>query len=200
MFGGPDTLTYSSNTESDSYQYDDSSNENYYDHLDSGPPQGPLPVGPLVKMVPIPINEDPHHGYTFREYLVNNGIPYDGRDYVTRHRNDLILDGYFDQDSCSSDDYDDHSCPKKWGMGSCDHPNHRVQVTCGIPDRVTGERHPPSNKVQNKKAYNSRSRSRQCHCAKSKLMSKANLDAKSRPQVINPIAPFIPLPRKQRKH
>lgn len=40
---------------------------------------------------------DPHYGYTFREMLVNNGIPYDGRDYVTMHRNNLILDGFFDR-------------------------------------------------------------------------------------------------------
>lgn len=40
---------------------------------------------------------EPHHGYTFGEMLVNNGIPYDGRDYVTMHRNNLILDGFFDR-------------------------------------------------------------------------------------------------------
>lgn len=38
-----------------------------------------------------------HYGYTFREMLVNNDIPYDGRDYVTMHRNNLILDGFFDR-------------------------------------------------------------------------------------------------------
>jgi len=151
---------------SDSYSdYDTSTNDNesFYP-----PPIGGIPYRPSEPVtIPIPIREDPHNGYTFREYLVNNGIPYDGRDYVTRNRNDLILDGYFDD---SDYDSNDHDCPKESGLpGNCNHPSHTVQVTSGIPDRYTGKRYPVV-KPKRKEVP--------CRCQKYEHLSKNETDSK----------------------
>lgn len=98
------------------------------------PVQVPVPVP--VPVVPIPLYDN-RNGYTFREFLVNNGLPYDGRDIVTNNRNNLILDGLL-QGDC-----DGHICPKRYGLGSCDHPVHRAQVSVGIPNRFTGRNECP---------------------------------------------------------
>ena len=42
--------------------------------------------------IPIPV----WNRYSIHETLRNNGIPYDGRDIETNYRNNLILEGYYD--------------------------------------------------------------------------------------------------------
>lgn len=187
----------------DSYNSDSSSYNSTTD--DDYLPYGPVPMspglGPGISAIPIPLTEDPRSRYTFREMLVNNGIPYDGRDYVTRHRNDLILDGFFDDGIRPKRDHRE-VCPYRSGMVNyCAHPSHRVQVTSGIPD-MTGRRHPITRSyVSNacsSECHENQQRSMTSHCnnrlTTCNKQSEMQTQTKIKPQTVTCSRPSIQTP------